>query len=186
MLWTWGIVATTVAASVMAFRRPVLFDRGMLIPSRMRGGAEWWRFVTHGWLHADYSHLLVNLFMLVQFGPFVESDLPGFPVLYLGGVVVGALPAFIKHRNNPLYSSLGASGAVSAVVLAFAVLRPDAQLLVLLIIPLPAWAVGVLFLAYETWASRKTESRVAHDAHLWGAVFGLAYAWISLKVQSGL
>jgi membrane associated rhomboid family serine protease len=91
----------------------------------------------------------------------------------------------IKQRNNPLYSSLGASGAVSAVVLAFVVLHPTAELLLFLFVPLPAWAVGVLFLAYESWASRQSGTRIAHDAHLWGAVFGLMYALAFTLLLSG-
>jgi len=173
---TWGILLSTVAVSIAAFRYPVLFERGMLVPARMRGGAEVWRVLSHAWLHADVGHLAVNMFMLFQFGTHVERELPGFPLLYLGGVAAGAVPALIKHRNNPLYSSLGASGTVSAVVLAFVVLNPTAELLLFLFLPLPAWAVGILFLAYESWASRQGATRIAHDAHLWGAVFGLLYA----------
>jgi len=184
-MWTWLILLSTVAVSLAAFRMPKLFERGMLIPARMRGGEEAWRVVTHGWLHADLGHLAVNMFMLFQFGTQVERSLPGFPLLYLGGVAVGALPALIKHRNNPLYSSLGASGAVSAVVLAFVVLHPTAELLLFLFVPLPAWAVGVLFLAYESWASRQSGTRIAHDAHLWGAVFGLMYALAFTLLLSG-
>ena len=175
-MWTWAILASTVLVSMWAFRRPEVMEWGLLVPAQRRGGSEWWRNVTHGWLHADLGHLAVNMFMLFQFGPPVERELPGFPLLYLGGVVAGALPARIKHRTNPRYSSLGASGAVSAVVLAFVVLTPTAELLLLLVVPLPAWAVGILFLAYESWASRNANTRVAHDAHLWGALFGLLYA----------
>ena len=176
-MWTWTILWSTVAVSFAAFRYPVLLEKGMLVPSRMRGGAEAWRMLSHAWLHADLGHLAVNMFMLFQFGSQVERALPGFPLLYAGGAVAGALPAWIKHRNNPLYSSLGASGAVSAVVLAFVVLHPTAQLLLFLFLPLPAWAVGILFLGYESWASRQAATRIAHDAHLWGAMYGLIYAF---------
>ena len=130
----------------------------MLIPYRCHDQSEWHRVLTHAFVHADWMHLAFNMFVLYEFGNTVERDLGhmgwfGLPFLYVAGIVGGAIPALGKHKSNRNYRSLGASGAVSAVLMSFILLHPpDTTLLLFLVIPSPG-SLG------------------------WGAVFGMKAAW---------
>lgn len=147
-------------------------------PWRVVQYKEYWRFLSHGFVHVDWTHLLVNMFVLLQFSPAVESEwgFSHFSAIYLGGMLFAALPAWLKQKNNPTYGSLGASGAVAAVLLAFVFLKPMAQLYLFFLIPLPAWAAGILFFVYESRMQRRGGTGIAHDAHLFGGLWGLGYA----------
>ena len=159
-------------------------EKLLLIPFRCHHQSEWHRVLTHALVHADWMHLAFNMFVLYEFGQTVEVDLGhlgwlGFPALYVAGVVGGAIPALRKHKNNRGYRSLGASGAVSAVLISFILLHPDTTLLLFFIIPVPAVLAGVLFFWYESRMSQRSGTRVAHDAHLGGAIVGLLWTLIA-------
>lgn len=96
-----------------------------------------------------------------------------FILLYLGGVIFASTPSFLKHQNNLSYNSLGASGAVASVLFSFILMAPDSTLGLMFIIPLPAYLFGVLYLVYEAYMDKKSNDRVAHDAHFYGALWGL-------------
>ena len=159
--------------------------RWMLIPVRVVEHREWWRVLTHGAVHADWMHLAMNMFVLYEFGSTVQADLgflgmAGLPGLYVCSLVVGSLPALMKHKHNPRYRSLGASGAVSAVLVAYIVLHPAHTLLLFFVIPIPASLAGLLFFWYESRMANASNTRVAHDAHLAGGLAGLM--WTLLMV----
>lgn len=161
----------------------------LLVPYRCHKNNEWHRVVTHAFVHADWMHLAFNMFVLYEFGRVVNRDLAGlgwmgFPALYFAGIVAGAIPALQKHKHNPSYASLGASGAVSAVLLAFIVLHPTHTLLLFFVIPMPAVLAGVLFFWYESRMQQRGHTRIAHDAHLGGAIVGIA--WIVLFVPKAI
>lgn len=161
----------------------------LLVPYRCHKNNEWHRVVTHAFVHADWMHLAFNMFVLYEFGRVVNRDLAGlgwmgFPALYFAGIVAGAIPALQKHKNNPSYASLGASGAVSAVLLAFIVLHPTHTLLLFFVIPMPAVLAGVLFFWYESRMQQRGHTHIAHDAHLGGAIVGIA--WIVLFVPRAI
>ena len=177
------VVLVTVATSWWFMERSDR-EKLLLIPFRCHHQAEWHRVLTHALVHADWMHLAFNMFVLYEFGQTVEVDLGhlgwlGFPALYVAGVVGGAIPALRKHKNNRGYRSLGASGAVSAVLISFILLHPDTTLLLFFIIPVPAVLAGVLFFWYESRMSQRSGTRVAHDAHLGGAIVGLLWTLIA-------
>ena len=141
--------------------------------------------MSHAFVHGDYAHLLVNAFVLWEFGARLESymlTVPGttsFSMLYLGGIAFAAIPGMVKHHDDARYRSLGASGAVSAVLIAYILHYPTAQLLLFFVVPMPAFLAGILFFIYEHKMNQRAHGNIAHDAHLWGGVFGLLFTAVT-------
>ena len=178
---TWIIIAINVVVSIAAFKDQNLFKKLVLDPYQVVNNKEQYRVITHAFIHGNLLHLFVNMFVLYQFGGFVEhafsmyfgtKGILYFVVLYLGGIIAASLPAIKKHKNNPFYSAVGASGAVASILFSFILMNPTAMLGVFLIIPMPAFLVGILYLWYEKSMNDRNDM-IAHDAHYWGAVFGL-------------
>ncbi len=180
------IMAAIAAVTFWGWNDPRIQNRLVLNPFLMRQRGQYERLLTAGFLHGNLMHLLLNVFVLLSFGPVMEAWflsilglVPG-RLAYLGlvllGIVVASLPATIRHRNNPTYSALGASGGVSAVVFAFILLAPTAPLRLFLIpIDIPALILGVLYLIYSYWMARRGGDSIGHEAHFAGAVFGMVY-----------
>lgn len=185
MGFLFAILIATVLVSYQAMQRPVVKEKLLYVPYRVKHLNEWYRVLTHALVHADYTHLFVNAFVLWQFGMRLESMFnmdgqPGlFPLLYIGGVAFAAIPGMMRHHNNPGYRSLGASGAVSAVLIAYILHFPTTELLLFFIIPMPAFVAGILFFVYEHKMDQRGRSHIAHDAHLWGGLFGLLFTGIT-------
>ena len=173
------LIAVTAGVSITAWQQPALMDRLIYAPRAVNRG-EWWRFVTHGFVHADGTHLLVNMLVLFFFGSTMEQVLTGrigtvgFVLFYLAGIAVAMLPTHLQQRNNPLYRSLGASGAVSALLFAYILLQPWSMLIVM-IVPMPAIVFAVGYIWYSVWAEKHSGDNVNHGAHLAGAVFGVLF-----------
>ena len=175
MLFT--ILAVTVGVSLFAMKKPETLHKMMLIPYNVAHFKEYYRIVSHGFIHADGTHLFFNMFVLWEFGKTVESEIGSdFPFLYFGALLIAAIPALTKHKNNVNYRSLGASGAVSAILMAFIVAHPTHTLLLFFIIPIPAIFAGVLFFLYERHMQKNGGTGIAHDAHIYGAIFGLLFS----------
>ncbi|HIK67052.1 MAG TPA: rhomboid family intramembrane serine protease [Flavobacteriales bacterium] len=171
------ILAVTVGASLFAMKKPQILDKLMLVPYNVNHFKEYYRIVSHGFIHADGTHLFFNMFVLWEFGKTVEAEMgASFPVLYFGALLTAAIPALTKHKDNVNYRSLGASGAVSAVLMAFIVAHPTHTLLLFFIIPMPAIFAGVLFFLYERHMQKNGGTGIAHDAHIYGALFGLLFS----------
>ena len=171
------ILVVTVGASLFAMKRPQILEKLMLVPYNVNHFKEYYRIVSHGFIHADGTHLFFNMFVLWEFGTTVEAEMGGaFPVLYFGALLTATIPALTKHKDNANYRSLGASGAVSAVLMAFIVAHPTQPLLLFFIIPMPAIFAGVLFFLYERHMQKNGGSGIAHDAHIYGALFGLLFS----------
>ena len=136
--------------------------------------------MTHGFIHADFQHLLFNMITLYFFGRLIERFFAayigevGFLLFYLSALVVAILPTYIGHRSDAGYRSLGASGAVSAVLFAFILLQPWSMIYVFFL-PLPAIVYGVLYVGYSIWMDRQGRDNVNHSAHLWGAGYGVLF-----------
>ena len=180
---TWAIIAFTVLISLRAFRDRKVFDSMVFEPFVINTRKDWFRLVTHGFIHGNGQHLFVNMFVLFMFGPRVEegyAELTGrsgilpFLVLYLAGITLSSLPGYYKHRWDPSYRAVGASGATSAVIFASVLMFPlDKLMLLILPIPAPAWIFGILYLGYEWYMGRRGGDGIAHDAHFAGALVGV-------------
>lgn len=179
---TYIIIGITVVVSYLCFNNEGLFRKLAFIPYRTIKNNEWYRLVTHGFVHADMTHLLVNMFTFWSFGTYIESAFGymgfgtlGYLGLYFGGMVAASLYDLIKRRNDPYYVSIGASGAVSAVLFTSILLNPWSKILLFAIIPIPGIIFGVLYLAYCQYMAKQSGDHINHNAHFYGAMYGLLY-----------
>ncbi|MFM1876259.1 MAG: hypothetical protein RL266_1996 [Bacteroidota bacterium] len=159
----------------------------------VKHGGQWYRVVSHAFIHAGWMHLAVNMWVLYLFGGLVEdyfAEFRGiggqfaFVALYLGGILFATLPSYSRHQDNFSYNSLGASGAVAAVLFSSIYFQPTMDLYLMLIpIPIPAIIFGIGYLALEWYLDKKAMDNVAHDAHFWGAGFGFIFTVIMVPDQ---
>jgi membrane associated rhomboid family serine protease len=189
------IIAITVLVSFSAFNDDRLFDKLHFSAYRIKHNREYHRFLSNVLIHADTTHLLFNMISLYFLGSILEEMWMfeygvqlgefHFLLLYLFGGLFSNLYAYYKHQDNPSYRSVGASGAVSAVIFAAILWAPDMELMLLLIpIPIPAYIFGPLYLAFEYYGYKRGRGNIAHDAHIGGAVIGLVYVLI-INIDKG-
>lgn len=171
-----------VVASVAAPLSPRLLERAVLRPYVIARKSGYWRLLTSGFVHADIAHLLFNLITYYSFAFTLEHVIGTgrFGSLYFSGLLASGIGTCIKHSDEPNYASLGASGAILAVVFASIVYFPRGRLLILPIpIPIPAPLFAVLYLAWSYYSSRNSTGRINHDAHIGGALTGLAFVAVT-------
>ncbi|WP_109126789.1 rhomboid family intramembrane serine protease [Dyella sp. C11] len=174
------IIAITAVVSFMAFNNARLMNDLILWPPAITRSREYHRLVTYGVVHADFGHLLFNMITLFFFGRAMEGFFTrelgplGFALFYISALVVSILPTYAKNRRNPNYRSLGASGAVSAVLFSFILLAPWTRIYVF-VIPVPAIIYALLYVGYSIYMDRSGQDNVNHSAHLWGAAFGVLF-----------
>jgi membrane associated rhomboid family serine protease len=182
------IIIITGAISIWGFSNEAIMKKLQLNPYQITHDNQLHRLITHGFIHADWIHLLVNMLVFFSFGSAIENrfdilahkgiinnNILHFFILYFGGMVIATISTVIKHKNNPQYNAIGASGAVSAVVFTYIFFSPTNSLLLMGVIPIPAIIFGVLYLIYSQYMARKSGGNVNHDAHFIGAVFGFIY-----------
>jgi len=182
------IVVITSIISFIAFKNPVLMSRYDFSPYRISERKEYFRFISHAFLHADWIHLLINMVVLFSFGVYVErefnllenagqirSGLISFLLLYFSAIIISSITTFIKKRKDPYYIAVGASGAVSAVLFSSIFFSPLEKILLYGILPMPGIVFGILYLAYSSYMGKKDKDHINHDAHLWGAIYGIMF-----------
>ncbi|MFI3267298.1 MAG: rhomboid family intramembrane serine protease [Rikenellaceae bacterium] len=177
------IIAITAIVSFMSFRNRSLFYKLALNPYDVFRKNQWYRVITHGFVHGDMAHLLVNMFVLFSFGSYVEAVLgsissmgsPIFIIFYLGALIFASIYDIITKRNNYLYNSIGASGAVSAVIFTSILISPWSKIYLMAVLPIPSVVFGVLYIIYEQYMNKRSKGNVNHRAHLWGAAWGLVF-----------
>ncbi len=186
---TYIIIALTVIVSLMAMQNETLFQRFSFSPWLIYHKKQNWRFITHGLIHAGWAHLAINMFVLYSFGRYVETSfmllfgnskgLFLYFLLYAGGILFSTLLDYGKHKSDPYYSAVGASGAVASVLFASILISPSSKLFVFPIpFPMPAYLFGGLYLVYSAYMSKKGSDNIGHMAHFTGAVFGFVYTLI--------
>ncbi|MGZ3866329.1 MAG: rhomboid family intramembrane serine protease [Bacteroidia bacterium] len=190
---TISLIAACVIFSLMAFNNRDIFIRFLYSPYACFHRKQYYRMFTHAFLHGDYMHLAFNMFALYIFGPILEDE--AFPVLfgerstlnyillYIGGIFASSLFEFFRQKDNPNYSSVGASGAVNAIVFSAILIHPTMGMgLMFLPVFIPAWLFGILFLAYSWYMAKRGIDNVGHTAHFFGAIFGFLFT-LALKPE---
>ena len=160
-------------------------DQLIFYPPAVTHDKQYYRFFTSGFIHADFGHLIFNMISLYAFGGMVESGFNQifgeqgrlvYLLMYLLALPVSLLPTFARNKTNSYYRSLGASGAVSAVIFAGLMLSPQAGVGMFFIpVYIPGFLFGPLYLIISAYLDRKGGSNVNHSAHIWGALFGVAF-----------
>jgi membrane associated rhomboid family serine protease len=174
------IIGVTVLVSWQAFNNERLLERLILWPPAIDRKKQYDRLLSHGFIHADWQHLLFNMITLFFFGRYIEPFFAdylgplGFVIFYLSAIVVAILPTYMRHRHDPNYRSLGASGGVSAVLFAYVLINPW-NLIFIFFLPVPAIVYGVAFVGYSFWADRQGGGNTNHNAHLSGAIYGVLF-----------
>ncbi|MEX0779436.1 MAG: rhomboid family intramembrane serine protease [Balneolales bacterium] len=178
------LLFTTVAVSYIAwYYQPHWQHEGMLCPYYTFREGKWYQLLTSGFLHADGNHLLFNMVTFFFFAPTMEQvmGMPLFVTLYITGIIVSSLPTLFKHRDNPNYASLGASGGVEAILFAYILLFPLNNLYLMLIpIGIPAIVFGALFMGYSYYEAKKKRGNVNHEAHIAGAIYGILFTLFTI------
>jgi membrane associated rhomboid family serine protease len=178
----WSILGLIVVISFIGLQvAPRVVAMNLLRPYQVARGRGYFTVITCGFVHADFGHLIFNSLTLYFFGPNLERTMgtPRFVALYFIGLVISSLGTVLKQRNNPDYASLGASGAILAVLFAYIVYYPTNMLYLYFAIPIPAVLFAFGYLAYTWWASGQSRDRINHDAHLDGALTGLVFVGIT-------
>ncbi len=171
------IMLITLAASAAGFWVADFAESNVFHPYSVARGRRLYTLITGNLIHADFGHLAFNMFSFYMFGvllePIIGSD--NFLIVYIGSMFIADIPSLVMHRNNPEYRTLGASGAVSGIVFASILFNPTMRIGMMFFPPIiPAYVFGPLYLLYCYYASRNLNDNINHDAHLWGALGGIA------------
>ena len=186
------IVIITTLVSIGGFNNQKMIDDLIFYPPAVTRQKQWYRFFTCGLIHADFAHLAFNMLSLYLFGRFVEEkflEIFGetgkwyYLVMYISALLVSLLPTYLKNKNNAAYRSLGASGAVSAVVFAGLMVAPGIEVGFFIIPPIiPGFIFGPLYLLISIYLDKRGGDNINHSAHIWGAVYGVLFVIVAGKL----
>ncbi|GAB3333502.1 rhomboid family intramembrane serine protease [Larkinella ripae] len=179
---TLAIIVITVLVSLYGWQNESFLDNLVLNPQKVFRRGQWYRLLTSGFVHADFGHLLFNMFSLFFFGRLIEQVFGALfggagPVylliFYLAAIVISDIPTLIRHRDRSTYNSLGASGGVSALLFGAIMFQPTEKVYLYGAIGIPGFIFGALYMGYSFYESRRGRGNINHDAHLYGAIFGV-------------
>ena len=171
---TIAIIAVNVLISLRGFNEPGFFERYKFGIAAIRSGQRE-RMLTSGFLHVDISHLFINMLTLYFFADVVIRwfNAPKFLIIYFISLLAGSLLALFFHRDEPYYSAVGASGAVTGILYSAILLQPSMKLFIMFIpIPIPAYILGIAYMLYSIYGMKKRLGNIGHTAHFGGAVGG--------------
>ena len=188
------IVIITCIISIGAFSSEKIKNDLIFYPPSINRG-QFYRFITHGVIHADPMHLAFNMIALYSFGEVVEQlySFPGvfgtngkliYLLLYFTALIIASVPDYIKHRNDTQYRSLGASGAVSAVIFSAILFSPNTGIGLAFIpgINIPGYIFGAIYLIVSTILAKRAQDNIGHSAHITGAIYGLLFTYVVTKL----
>ena len=180
-----AIIGITLLITYLSFQNSQTLERLLHIPYRVKHHKEYYRLISSGFIHGSWTHFFFNMFTLYFLGPEVEYKFMSifgvskgavlYILLYLSSIVFANLPSQLKHGDNSSYRALGASGAVSAVLLASVIYFPLQKLYIYGILPLQSWILAILYMAYSSYAAKNNDSRIGHDAHFAGALYAILF-----------
>lgn len=186
------IIIITVIISISAFSNPKVMNDLIFYPPAVSNNNQYYRFITCGFIHADYGHLFFNMLAMYFFGRFVEDAFqyifPGigkllYLLMYALALIASLLPTYFKNKDNQYYRSLGASGAVSAVIFAGILLDPLNKIYLMFIpIGIPGFVFGPIYLLISAWLDKRGSDNINHSAHIWGALFGIAFLIVAGQI----
>ncbi|WP_262895396.1 rhomboid family intramembrane serine protease [Penaeicola halotolerans] len=181
------LIAITVLISYFGFKNETFRSKAVMNGYKVVHDRSYWRMILSGFVHKDEMHLFFNMFTLYFFGGVLENSFVywfgfagyfWFTLFYLTALIVSDLPTLLKHRHDPYYNSLGASGGVSAMVFASIIIMPFSDICIFGLICLPGILLGVMFLAYSYYKSKNGNDMINHDAHIFGALYGVLFMFI--------
>jgi membrane associated rhomboid family serine protease len=186
------IIIITALVSIGGFSNQKIIDDLIFYPPAVSQRNQWYRFFSCGLIHADVAHLIFNMISLYLFGRFVEESFMKifgengkwiYLLMYISALFISLLPTYFKHKNNYNYRSLGASGAVSTVVFAGLMVAPGVEVGLFFIPPIiPGFIFGPLYLLITAWLDKAGKDNINHSAHLWGALYGIAFIIVAEKI----
>lgn len=182
MTLTIAIIILTCLISITSFNRPDQIDKLSFWPYKVSNNREYYRFLTSGFIHGDFMHLFFNMLTLYFFGTVAEANMKMYLggkfyyiILYVLGLVLPDIYTYFRYKDVYGYRTIGASGAVSAILFSSIFFEPWFQLSFYFVIPIWGIVYGVLYLVYSAYMSRRGGDGINHDAHFWGAVLGFIF-----------
>lgn len=182
------LIIITVGISLYAWQNESLMHKWIFQPYAVQRDNSWYSFLTSGFLHADMMHLFFNMFTLFFFGQAVEqtfmvifgaeTGILLYLLIYLGGIIISDIPTYFKHRNDPPYRALGASGGVASVVFSSILFYPTNDICLYGLLCIPGFILGVLYVLYSYYSGKRMGDNINHDAHLYGAVYGFVLSLV--------
>lgn len=190
------IIIITALVSISAFSSDKIYNDLIFYPPAVTYQRQWYRFFSCGFIHADWFHLIFNMYALYMFGEAVENFFSYrlfqekgklfYMLMYISALGVCLLPTYAKHKDDSSYRSLGASGAVSAVIFAYILLNPMANLGLIIIpgIRIPGFIFGFLYLGISSFLDKRGGGNINHSAHIWGALYGMGFLVVMAAIFS--
>jgi len=178
------LIIITAASSIYGWNNPDVQNKWMFSPYSVYHGKQYYRFLTSGFIHSNTMHLIFNMIALYFFGGVIERiyeitfgiiGIVFYVITYIAGIIVANLKTYFNHRNSSFYNSLGASGGVASVLFASILYRPTVGICIYFVICIPAFILGVIYLIYSFYSGKRMADDINHDAHLFGALFGIVF-----------